>query len=37
LGRRRIYNEKNSDDYRGGIVRVYKVKENGWVKIYNEE
>ena len=33
LGRRAIYQATHRDAYSGGIVRVYHVTENGWVKI----
>lgn len=33
LGRRAIYHATHRDAYSGGIVRVYHVTSNGWVKI----
>jgi len=33
VGRRAIYQATHRDSYSGGIVHVYHVTENGWVKI----
>lgn len=37
LGRRAIYHATHRDAYSGGIVRVYAMKENGWIKISEDD
>lgn len=37
LGRRAIYHATHRDAYSGGIVRVYHIKETGWVNISNQD
>lgn len=37
LGRRAIYHATHRDAYSGGIVRVYHIKEEGWVNVSNED
>lgn len=37
LGRRAIYHATHRDSYSGGIVRVYHIKEDGWVKISEQD
>jgi 20S proteasome subunit beta 5 len=37
LGRRAIYHATHRDAYSGGIVRVYAMKETGWIKISEED
>ncbi|XP_028138623.1 proteasome subunit beta type-5 [Diabrotica virgifera virgifera] len=37
LGRRSIYHATHRDAYSGGIVRVYHMKETGWVHIDNND
>ncbi|XP_017773588.1 PREDICTED: proteasome subunit beta type-5 [Nicrophorus vespilloides] len=37
LGRRSIYHATHRDAYSGGIVRVYHMKESGWVHIDNND
>lgn len=37
LGRRAIYHATHRDAYSGGIVRVYHMKETGWVHIDNND
>lgn len=37
LGRRAIYHATHRDAYSGGIVRVYHIKEDGWVNISNQD
>ncbi|KAK7083101.1 Proteasome subunit beta type-5 [Halocaridina rubra] len=37
LGRRAIYHATHRDAYSGGIVRVYHIKEDGWIKISEED
>jgi len=37
LGRRAIYHATHRDASSGGIIRVYHVKETGWVKISEED
>lgn len=37
LGRRSIYHATHRDAYSGGIINVYLVKENGWVKVSAED
>lgn len=37
LGRRAIYHATHRDAYSGGIVRVYHMKESGWVHIDNND
>lgn len=35
LGRRAIYHATHRDAYSGGIINVYHVKEQGWVKVFS--
>ncbi|XP_011309100.1 proteasome subunit beta type-5 [Fopius arisanus] len=37
LGRRSIYHATHRDAYSGGIIRVYHMKETGWVHISDED
>lgn len=37
LGRRSIYHATHRDAYSGGIVRVYHMKETGWVRISDQD
>ncbi|EDX06540.1 proteasome subunit beta type-5 [Drosophila simulans] len=37
LGRRAIYHATFRDAYSGGIIRVYHIKEDGWVNISNTD
>ncbi|XP_030762582.1 proteasome subunit beta type-5 [Sitophilus oryzae] len=37
LGRRSIYHATHRDAYSGGIVRVYHMKETGWIHIDNND
>lgn len=37
LGRQSIYHATHRDAYSGGIVRVYHMKETGWVHIDNND
>ncbi|XP_014296261.1 proteasome subunit beta type-5 [Microplitis mediator] len=37
LGRRSIYHATHRDAYSGGIVRVYHMKETGWVRISDDD
>ncbi|MPC81804.1 Proteasome subunit beta type-5 [Portunus trituberculatus] len=37
LGRRAIYHATHRDAYSGGIVRVYHIKEGGWVRISEQD
>lgn len=37
LGRRAIYHATHRDAYSGGIVRVYHIKETGWINISNQD
>ena len=37
LARRAVYHATHRDAYSGGIVRVYSVKQNGWVKISEDD
>ncbi|XP_068241210.1 proteasome subunit beta type-5-like [Palaemon carinicauda] len=37
LARRAIYGATYRDAYSGGIVRVYHIKENGWIKISEDD
>lgn len=37
LGRRSIYHATHRDPYSGGIVRVYHVKQTGWIHIDNRD
>ncbi|KAK0085685.1 hypothetical protein PV325_004631 [Microctonus aethiopoides] len=37
LGRRAIYHATYRDAYSGGIVRVYHMKESGWVRISDDD
>ena len=35
LGRRSIYHATHRDAYSGGIINVYHVQEQGWVKVFS--
>jgi 20S proteasome subunit beta 5 len=37
LARRAVYHATHRDAYSGGIVRVYAVKENGWIRISEDD
>ena len=37
LGRRAIYHATHRDAYSGGIIRVYAMKETGWIKISEDD
>jgi 20S proteasome subunit beta 5 len=37
LGRRAIYHATFRDAYSGGVVNLYHVQENGWVKISQDD
>lgn len=37
LGRRSIFHATHRDPYSGGIIRVYHMKETGWVHIDNRD
>jgi len=37
LGRRAIFHATHRDAYSGGVINVYHVRENGWVKISSDD